>query len=80
MNEPQTGRLWIRLVKKHRIAKDVLVPCTRETPQEALREALPRFRPEHFVDAVWFDSMEISYVYPEDEKKQARRRSVLEDV
>ncbi|MBQ8150073.1 MAG: hypothetical protein IJ041_06110 [Clostridia bacterium] len=97
------GRLWIRLVKKNKIVKSLMVPCTREDPQAALAEALPaldlsqpmwlsrneadwaeyamtRFKPEHFVDSVPFDSMEISYIYAEDEGKTARRRHVLEDV
>lgn len=40
-----------------------------------------RFSPEHFVDSVPFDRMEISYVFPEGQDKPARtRRSVLEDV
>ena len=38
------------------------------------------FLPEHFVEEVDFDYMEVSYIFPEDEKKQARRRHVLEDV
>ena len=41
--------------------------------------SLTRFRPEHFVDSVDFDYMEVSFIFPEDEKKQ-RRRHVLEDV
>lgn len=103
MNDHDGGRLWIRLIKKQRIAKDIMTPCTRENPEDALREALPkldlgqpiwmskhytdwndyaltRFKPEHFVDPVWFDSMEISYVYAENEKKSARKRSIWEDV
>ena len=101
-NEPQ-GKLWIRLIRKHKVITSLMVPCTREDPQEALRQALPtldlsqpmwlsrhqadwdeyaltRFKPEHFVDSVPFDSMEISYVYAEDEGKTQRRRHVLEDV
>jgi len=42
--------------------------------------SLTRFRPEHFMESVDFDYMEISYIFPEDEKRQARRRHVLEDV
>ena len=38
------------------------------------------YKPEHFVDSVPFDSMEISYVYGEEESKTQRRRHVLEDV
>ena len=97
------GRLWIRLLKKHKVTTSLMVPCTRDDPQTALAEALPsldlsqpmwlsrheadwadyamtRFKPEHFVDSVPFDSMEISYVYGEEESKTRRRRHVLEDV
>ena len=97
------GRLWIRLIRRHKGISSTMGPCTREDPQEALRQALPtldlsqpmwlsrneadwaeyamtRFKPEHFVDAVPFDSMEISYIYGEDESKTQRRRHVLEDV
>ena len=43
--------------------------------------AFTRFLPEHFVENVPFDRMEISYLFPEGEEKPARRkRSVLEDV
>lgn len=97
------GRLWIRLLKKHKVTTSLMVPCTRDDPQAALAEALPsldlsqpmwlsrheadwadyamtRFKPEHFVESVPFDSMEISYVYGEEESKTRRRRHVLEDV
>ena len=73
------------------------MPCTRDDPEAALRELLPkldlsqpvwlprhradwdeyaltRFLPEHFMEAVPFDYMEISYIFPEDEKKAARPR------
>ena len=98
-----SGKLWIRLMKKHRVERDALTPCTRDDPRAALREALPkldisqpmwlpkhlkdwseyaltRFKPEDFVDSVWFDSMEISYIFSEDEKKAPRKRSPLEDA
>lgn len=101
-NENQ-GKLWIRLIRRHKVTTSLMVPCTREDPQAALQEALPtldlsqpmwlsrhqndwdeyaltRFRPEHFVDVVPFDSMEISYIYGEEESKSQRRRHVLEDV
>ena len=97
------GRLWIRLIKRHKVVNSLMVPCTRNDPRAALETALPtldlsqpmwlsrneadwaeyamtRFKPEHFVDAVPFDSMEISYVYGEEESKTQRRRHVLEDV
>lgn len=102
-NENRQGRLWVRLMKKHRMAKSVMVPCERDDPQAALRLALPpmdvgqplwlprhqtdwdeyaltRFLPDHFVEAFPFDMMEISYIYPEDEKKPGRRRNPLEDA
>ena len=96
------GRLWVRLMKRHRVERDALIECEHEEAEEALRELLPtldlsqpmwlprhrqdwedyslaRFLPEHFVESVSFDYMEVSYIFPEDEKK-ARRRHILEDV
>ena len=98
MNHPANGRLWVRLMKRHRVERDATVPCTRDDPEAALRELLPqldlsqpmwlarhradwnayalaRFMPEHFVESVPFDYMEISYIFPEDEKKPARPRN-----
>lgn len=103
MNKQMNGRLWVRLMKRHRVEKDATVPCTRDDPEDALRELLPKldlsqplwlprhradwdeyalttFKPEDFVDSVWFDRMEISYIFPEEEKKPPRRKNVLEDV
>ena len=104
MNQPQPqGRLWVRLMKKHKIVKSAMVPCTRDDPQDALRRALPtmdlsqplwldrhqadwteyaltRFMPDHFVEPFSFDSMEISYIFPENEHKPPRSRSPLEDA
>ena len=102
MASNEKGRLWVRLMKRHRVERDALIECEHEDVQEALRELLPRldlsqpmwlprhqqdweeysltrFRPEHFVESVEFDYMEISYIFPEDEKK-ARKRHMLEDV
>ena len=42
--------------------------------------ALTRFLPEHFVDSVPFDRMEISYIAPPEDAKPARRRSPLWDA
>lgn len=43
--------------------------------------AFTKFTPEHFVDSVSFDRMEISFIFPEDAQKPARvRRTPLEDV
>ena len=97
------GRLWIRLMKAHKCLRDVVLPCSREDPRDALRQALPqmdisqplwlprheadweqyaftRFSPEHFVDSVSFDRMEISYIFPEEEARPARKRNPLEDA
>ena len=57
MDHAAPGRLWVRLMKRHRVERDAAVPCTRDDP-----EAAP------------FDYMEISYIFPEDEKKAARPR------
>ena len=42
--------------------------------------AFTRFLPEHFVDSVGFDHMEIRYIFPEGEARPGRKRSPLEDV
>ena len=43
--------------------------------------AFTRFLPEHFVESVSFDRMEVSFIFPEGAEKPARKnRSVLEDV
>ena len=97
------GRIWIRMMKGHTCLRDVVVPCNRQAPQEALRNTLPdldisqplwlpsheadweeyaltRFFPEHFVDSVAFDRMELNYIYPPEEEKTARKRNPLEEV
>ena len=100
---PLPGRIWVRLMKGHRVSKDAVYPCEKEDVEEALRDllatldlsqplwlprhradweeySLTRFRPEHFLESVDFDYMELSYIFPEDEKKSTRRRHILEDV
>jgi hypothetical protein len=42
--------------------------------------AFTRFFSEHFIDSVPFDCMEISYIFPGESERPARRRSVLEDI
>ena len=97
------GRVWIRLIRRHRVERDLLIEADFDEPEEALREALPkldlsqpmwlekhdadwknysltRFLPEHFVEPVPFDYMEVSYVFPEDRAKPSRRRSPIEDA
>lgn len=96
MAQQEQGRLWVRLMKKHRVEQDAVIPCSRDGAEEALMGLLPkldlsqpiwmdrhrqdwqqyamtRFLREHFMEPVWFDSMEISYIAPEDEKKKQRR-------
>ncbi len=48
--------------------------------QDWAEYSLTRFKPEHFMEPVDFDFMEISYIFPEDEKKAARKRNILQDV
>lgn len=102
MDVNQKGRLWVRLMKHHRVERDALMECEHDEAENALRELLPkldlsqpmwlprhrqdweqysltRFLPEHFVEPVSFDYMEVSYIFPEKEKK-ARKRHILEDV
>ncbi len=90
-------------MKGQKCLRDQVVPCRREAPREALREALPeidlgqplwlprhqadweeyaltRFLPEHFVESVAFDRMEVCYIFPEEEQKPVRKRTPLEDV
>ena len=97
----EKGRLWIRLMKGHRAARDLVLPCDRNEVTTALREAmhtldlsmpvwlpqhqsdwdgfgLTRFLPDHFVEPVSFEKMEISYIAPEDEKKQKKHEDAFE--
>lgn len=87
MSEHEQGRLWVRLIRRHRVERDALIACDREDPEAALQELLPtmdlsqpvwmernrldweeygltRFLPEHFLESVSFDSMELSYIAP----------------
>lgn len=85
--------IWVRLMKKNRIDKDLTAPCSLETWQEALENAcqkmdvprpmiLPRherdwdqfsqarFLPDHFVESVNFDRMEVEFIDPDKKKKE----------
>ena len=87
------GGIWVRLMKKNRIDKDLTAPCSLETWQEALENAcqkmdvprpmiLPRherdwdqfsqvrFLPDHFVESVNFDRMEVEFIDPDKKKKE----------
>lgn len=86
------GKIWVKLIKKHKIVDDKVVVCQKDKPQKALYQAckeldlsqpiwldknerdwqnfaLTSFRPEDFIDAVSFDTMQISYIAPIKEKK-----------
>ena len=84
--------IWVRLMHKTHILRDVTVPCEMEAWQEALSHAchgldaprpmiLPRherdweqfrqarFLPEHLVESVPFDRMEVEFIDPDKKKK-----------
>ena len=84
--------IWVRLMHKNRIERDLIVACASEQWQEALEDAchrldvprpmvLPRherdwrqfsqarFLPEHFIESVPFDRMEVEFVDPDQKKK-----------
>ena len=86
--------IWVRLMHKNRIERDVTVDCAHARWQEALEDAcrqldvsrpliLPRherdfsqfnqarFLPEHFVESVSFDRMEVEFIDPDKKKRNA---------
>ena len=88
--------IWVRLMRKNRIERDLTVDCAHEKWQEALEDAchqldvsrpmiLPRherdfaqfnqarFLPEHFVESVAFDRMEVEFIDPDKKKKSPER-------
>ncbi|MDD3212929.1 MAG: hypothetical protein PHY64_04620 [Eubacteriales bacterium] len=51
------GRLWVRLIRGHKAARDLTVPCSAADPLPALREAMheldlgmPVWLPRHQAD------------------------------
>ena len=38
MTDNTKGRLWVRLMKRHRVERDALIECEHEEAEEALRE------------------------------------------
>ena len=86
------GKIWVKLIKKHKIIDDKVVVCEKDNPKQGLYEAckeldlsqpiwlnknerdwlnfaMTTFKPEDFIDSVYFDSMQISYIRPLKEKK-----------
>ena len=89
------ARIWIRVIKHHRIDKQTTVPCTWNTAQDDFNEALhaldiarplwlnkhegefsefrrTQFLPEHFMEDVPFERLEIEFL--EDDAKSRRSR------
>ena len=42
--------------------------------------ALTHFSPDHFMDSVPFDRLEVSFIFSDEKEKPVRKRSPLEDV
>lgn len=60
----EEGKLWIRLVKHNRIARDLVVPCQESAWEDALREgchaldvSVPVLLPRHLRDWAEFKQM-----------------------
>ena len=87
------ARIWIRVIRHHRIVQQTTVPCTWETAQSEFNDALhaldiarplwlnkhdhefesfrrTTFLPEHFMEDVPFQKLEIEYL--EDDGKTRR--------
>ena len=87
-------RLWLRVIKEHRIAmqaeaecewskvKDVLVELCKQTDlpcplwlnkqeNEFKRFRRTSFLPEHFIESVEFDKLEIEYIDDTDAKRKS---------
>ena len=52
MPQKEQGRLWVRLMKKHRVERDAVVPCTRDGVEEALMHLLPQL---DLSQPIWLD-------------------------
>lgn len=88
------ARLWARIIKKHRIARQATAPCTPEGVHDALVELcrdfdIPcpiwlnkhenefeafrhtAFLPEHFMEDVPFQKLEIEYLDDEGKKRKS---------
>ena len=78
--------LWVKTIVDHRIDRQATIPCGRDDPREALREAchemdlpepvwefgMTRFQPDAFFEPVPFLRMEIEYIDPDAPKKKSR--------
>lgn len=47
-----TGRLWVKQIRHNKIVRDLTVPCDRDDPTEAMREAM---RDMDLSQPVWLD-------------------------
>ena len=89
------ARLWMRIIKNHRIAKQDTYPCTLTDITPALTELCREFDvpypmwlnkhehefsefrrtsflPEHFMEDVDFQKIEIEFLDDEDRKRRSR--------
>ncbi len=48
--------------------------------QDWAQYAMARFKPEHFMEHIDYDYMDISYIYGENQPRTARRREPYEDA
>ena len=103
MSETAEGRLWVRLIKGHRVDRSETIRCRMEEAPDALRDllqqmdlsqpiwldrhqkdwqefALAVFRPEHFMEPVPFDRMELSYIEDGEKKPKTHPRNPAWDA
>ncbi|MDL2206537.1 hypothetical protein LJC33_06485 [Eubacteriales bacterium OttesenSCG-928-N13] len=89
------SRLWLKIIKRHRIDRQQTAPCVWEDKDASLRELakdmdLPMpiwlnkhenewkqygrtaFLPEHFIEDVDFEQMEIEFLDDTDTKRKSK--------
>ena len=89
------ARLWARVIVRHRIQRQVTVPCTFEGAEDAMTEICHEldisrplwlnkhekefqefrhttFLPEHFMEDVRFDKLEIEFIEDGDHARSSR--------
>lgn len=89
------ARIWIRVIKHHRIVQQTTVPCTWATAQSDFNDALhaldiarplwldkherelenfrrTTFLPEHFVEDVHFDKLEMEFLDDTGKKRKSQ--------
>lgn len=89
------ARLWIRVIRHHRISQQLTVPCAWGDIHDALDEGLHEldiarplwlnkhdnemenfrrtaFLPEHFMEEIGFEKLEIEWLDDTDKKRKSR--------